>query len=93
MSRETFYFNTGVSFHPAAVLMPGQVWRGGVKQIPFDCEGVPPGSTFLFACSDPDLPEARNPGVVVRRILPGSGLASKYAYFREPGLAFRNTPG
>lgn len=76
---KTFYFNTGVKYSDYPFLCKGQVNRGGVKQIPFDCEDVPEGKSFEFACDYPNLyPEA---GYVVREIH-NSTLLSKYAYFK-----------
>jgi hypothetical protein len=83
----TFYFNTGVKQHghnPPVPLMPGQVWKGGVKQIPFECSDVPHNATFMFACSQPDLAESKFPNWIVRRIR-NSTLVSEYAYFKLPG--------
>lgn len=65
-NMQTFYFNTGVKaeiptnkrHRPDAKPVPlcdGQVWRNGTKQIPFDCENVPEGATFSFACDNPNL--------------------------------------
>jgi hypothetical protein len=75
-----FYFNTGVKYSDYPYLCEGQIERGGTKQIPFDCEDVPEGAQFKFACDDPNLyPEA---GYVVRPIL-NNALHSKYAYFSK----------
>lgn len=81
MTMQTFYFNTGVNayLYPAKPKF-GQVNRGGTVQIPFECHDVPEGSTFKFACDNPEL-ENNNPRTIVREINPGSGLYSKYAYF------------
>lgn len=89
---QTFYFNTGVkpidaSWRPhhsgtrEIPLSKGQVWRNGTKQIIFQCENVPEGATFKFACDIPDLPEAKN--MIVREIV-SEGMLSKYAYFSKP---------
>lgn len=78
---KTFYFNTGVKqfgHFPPVPLMEGQVWRGGVKQIPFDCEDVPKNATFAFACDDPKL--HAEAGYIVRE-MHNTIMASKYAYF------------
>jgi hypothetical protein len=82
--KRTFYFNTGVVPESDSKLYGRQVWKGGVKQIPFTCEDVPDGAEFLFACDNDHLSESKIPGVTVHKILdsgPG-GLLSKYAYFR-----------
>lgn len=85
MAVRTFEFNTRVRPSSGAKLCPGQVWRMGlsgepVKVIPFQCEDVPEGAIFAFAAPSADLyPHA---GFIVREILPGSALVSKYAYFR-----------
>lgn len=79
-TKKTFYFNTGVKYCNYPYLCEGQIERGGTKQIPFDCEDVPEGATFQFACDNPDLhPEA---GYIVREIH-NSALHSKYAYFSK----------
>jgi len=89
----TFYFNTGVN--PANVHNPefpyeyhkrvGNVIRNGVLQIPFDCENVPENATFKFLTSNPELDEAKNPEIIVRKVL-NSSMASEYAYFIVPSL-------
>ena len=91
-TMQTFYFNTGVKpgippnerHRKGAKPVPlcdGQVWRNGVKQIPFDCENVPEGSTFKFACDNPDLyPDA---GYIVREMY-NTTMLSTYAYFTPP---------
>jgi len=41
---KTFYFNTGVrpyEHNPPVKLGKGEVLKGGVIQVPFDCEDVP----------------------------------------------------
>lgn len=84
---KTFHFNTGVrpfDHNPPAGMayMKGFKDSGnGVYVIPFDCEDVPDGAAFKFACDYPDLyPEA---GYIVREIH-NSALLSKYAYFTKP---------
>lgn len=80
-----FYFNTGVTPQSGAGLFGCQVWRGGTKQIPFECEGVPSDAVFLFACDFDNLPEAKEKNVIVSKIVNAEakgGLLSKYAYFR-----------
>lgn len=82
--KKTYYFNTGVKPESGSKLFGCQVWKGGTKQIPFICEDVPDNATFLFACDNENLPEAKESNVVVKRILdnkPG-GLVSNFAYFR-----------
>lgn len=87
-----FFFDTGVKFknHDGLCnqantngLFRNQVWREGTKQIPFSCEDVPDGSTFMLTCDNPDLPQSKLDFVIVREIH-NSGLLSKYAYFRIP---------
>jgi len=82
---QTFYFDTGVRpyghSNPPMILSEGQVWKDGTKQIPFDCEDVPSGALFMFACPKADLPESKYPFVIVREIH-NSTLGSKFAYFR-----------
>lgn len=83
----TFYFNTGVrqgyvgpgSTKPVP-LCKGQVWRGGVKQIPFDAD-APENAELLFLCDNPDLPESKLENVIVREVS-NTTMCSKYAYFR-----------
>ena len=77
----TFYFNTGVQPHNNPNLFGKQVWKGGTKQIPFDCKDVPAHSTFLFACDNPNMKELECNEIIVREIF-NSDLCSKYAYFR-----------
>ena len=80
----TFYFNTGVRpfiHNPPVHIGQGEVLRGGTKQIPFDCDDVPEGADFMFACDNPELRESKYEGVIVREIH-NSVLCSKYAYFR-----------
>ena len=84
-----FYFNTGVK--PANIFNPpfpyeyhkkvGNVIKDGVLQTPFECEDVPEGETFMFACDNPALSESKATNVIVREIH-NSNLVSKYAYFR-----------
>lgn len=55
---KTFYFNTGVRPYihtPHVTVMPGEIVRNGVMLIPFQCEDVPEGAVFLFACDNPEL--------------------------------------
>jgi hypothetical protein len=84
MNMKTFYFDTGVVPYghiPPIVLSEGEVWRGGTKQIPFQCEDVPDDAIFQFACSNPSLNESKY--LLVRKIH-NSALVSEYAYFQVP---------
>ena len=78
----TFRFGTGVkaSFNR---IPNTEIDSNGVQYFTFDCENVPEGSTFLYACDSPDL-EIGNASVIVREIH-NSHLLSKYAYFRTKG--------
>lgn len=81
---KTFHFNTGVkpySHNPPVKISPGYVINGDVMVIPFDCENVPEGAIFMFACDNLNLKEAGYPNVVVREIF-NSKLIFKYAYFQ-----------
>ena len=82
---KTFYFNTGVTpfghSNPPMTLGAGEVWRGGTKQIPFDCKDVPDNASFMFACDNPSLRESTYENVIVREIF-NSTLCSKFAYFK-----------
>lgn len=84
----TFYFNTGVrpnfAAKPPIEANPehGQVLRHGTIQIPFQVENVPEDASLLFLCDNPDLPEGKYNGRVVAKLLPGSGMVSKFAYFQ-----------
>lgn len=87
----TFYFNTGA--RPGiGQLTDGQVWRNGTKQIPFDCDDVPEGSTVLFLSNDPDCVELRSPSVICRPVY-NTTMSSKYAYFRIPSHTMSNLKG
>lgn len=78
----TFYFNTGVK--PPSVMYGKQVWKGGTKQIPFECD-VPEDYRFMFACDNPDLPEGNSEYWEVAKIKPEEGgMLSEYAYFMKP---------
>jgi hypothetical protein len=80
---KTFYFNTGVRIGSGAALCQGQIWRDGVKMIPFDCENVPDGAVFMFACDTANAPESKLPCFIAREIY-STSLLSKYAYFQIP---------
>jgi hypothetical protein len=88
MKLNKFYFNTGVrptlregSEIISIKLFRDQVWKGGTKQIPFECE-APEGSVLMFCCDIPDLPESKIDGVIVCEIF-NSSIISKYAYMKE----------
>jgi len=76
----TFYFNTGVLPQNCNGLTKGQVWRGGTKQIPFDCD-APQDAKLMYLCNNPNLDTAKYPNVIVREIF-NTTMISKYAYFR-----------
>ena len=64
--------------------MKRHVWRGGTKQIPFDAD-APEGSTIICLCDNPDLPDRKGPGVIVREVVNNIGkfgMLSKYVYFQ-----------
>ena len=75
----TFYFNTGVK-QSYNNLTNGQVWKNGVKQIPFDAD-APKNASLLFLCDSPDLSESKLKDVIVKEVF-NTSLVSKYAYFR-----------
>lgn len=84
----THFFSTGVkrNWLRADQLPSLAVWDGNnVMAFPFQCEDVPPKSGLMFLCDDPAMRESWEGDVIVREILPGSGLMSKYAYFRTYG--------
>ena len=76
----TFYFNTGVRSENSSILMKGQVWKDGVKQIPFDCD-VPKNANLMFLCDNPKLDESKLSNVIVVEVF-NTAILSKYAYFR-----------
>lgn len=85
----TFYFNTGVrvfvmeyaDMGKPKYYAPTDKIINGQRHIPFDCDNVPKGSTFAFACDNPNLhPEA---GYIVRE-MHNTTMCSKYAYFKSP---------
>lgn len=76
-----FYFNTGVKPHMNKGVAGGAI-RGGVWQIPFECEDVPEGACFKCACDSKELPHSGN--MIIREILNSEGMVSKYAYFTPP---------
>ncbi len=84
--KTTHYFNTGVRPHSVTNwrLSKGHVVKGGTEQVPFECEDVPERATLMFLCDSPDLRESKLDNVIVREVLPGSAMLSRYAYFRTP---------
>lgn len=85
--KRTFYFNIGVkpdySANPPIKPFGKRIEKGGVIQIPFDCENVPENAIFKFACDNDELPGYSEPSYIVREIT-NSGLLSKFAYFLVP---------
>jgi hypothetical protein len=83
----TFLFDTGVRpervHNPPFSLGKGQVIKNGTMQIPFDCT-APVGSTIMFLCDNPDIPEGKVKNVVVVPIY-NTTMLSKYAYLRTKG--------
>lgn len=80
-NQRTFMFNTGVRVYahtPPVPVMPGNVVRDGILQIPFDCENVPSDATFVFAC-DTVPPGGER---LLKREIRNSNLMSKYAFFQ-----------
>lgn len=57
----------------------GHVIKNGTLQIPFDCN-APKNATLMFMCSNPNLPQAQIPGVIVCDVF-NTTMSSKYAYF------------
>jgi hypothetical protein len=76
----TMYFNTGCTPINSPNLHADQVWKNGTKQIPFDVD-APESATLLFLCDDPNMPESRMSGVIVREVS-NTSMISKYAYLR-----------
>ncbi len=75
------YFNTGVKPWNSNGLNPGEKWNEhNEKLIPFETDEVPNGSTFKFACDNPEL--YPNSDYLIVKI--HSGLFSQYAYFSKP---------
>lgn len=73
-----YYFNTGVKISANSNILGGIDSDNGIIVIPFECENVPEGATFAFACNNPAVEYSKN--MIVREIH-NSKLASKYAYF------------
>lgn len=82
----TFIFDTGVrrDYDRTNQLPDGARWAGEVMVFPFKCRDVPEGASLMFLCDDPALKEASYPNAIVRELLPGSGMVSRYAYFLLP---------
>jgi len=75
----TFVFNTGVKVLYGTPLIKGHlISSNGVKVIPFDCDDVPLGSTFMF-CAD-DVTLAGNE--LIYREMHNTVMQSKYAFFK-----------
>lgn len=89
MEIAQYQFNTGVRpfdhYPPAGMaFMKGFRDSGnGVYVIPFECEKVPNNYKFFMACDVNDYNLSEN--VIVREILSGSAMNSKYAYFKKTG--------
>lgn len=80
----TFYFNTGVKPENSGGLYANQVWRDGVKQIPFECD-APENAQFRFSCDANDMPQSKlDNWIVVEIKRPNPCISSKYAYFFVP---------
>lgn len=80
---QTFYFDTGVKpcGHTPPLHLPEKAcWRGGTMQFAFQCHNVPERASLAFLCDNPESKE----GYLVRELLPGSGMISKYAHFKIP---------
>lgn len=58
----------------------GVVVKDGTEFISFDCNDVPEGATFLFACDSPNL--RKDEKDVIHRKIYNSSLLSEYAYFK-----------
>lgn len=85
-TMNTFYFNTGVN--PYNVInfpfeyhkKVGNVIKGGTLQCPFDCD-APENAQLMYLCDNPDLPESKNPNILVVPVF-NTSMISKYAYFK-----------
>ena len=75
----TFYFNTGVKYSDYPYILDGQVYKGGTKQIPFDCE-APETAKLLYLCDNPNLESSKNENIGVYPVF-NTTMCSKYAYF------------
>lgn len=80
-----YTFNTGVkpfNHNPPAGMAFMKGFRdsgNGVYVIPFQCEEVPKEYKLELCCDDLNYPIQGE--YIIREILPGSALISKYAYF------------
>lgn len=89
MAQQKFLFNTGVNVYKMEYADKGKPKYydptdeiiNGVRHIPFYCNDVPEGATFVFACDYLDHPDAKN--MIVREIVAGN-IISKYAFFKKP---------
>lgn len=82
-NRRKFYFDTGVRpwIHTSPVpVMPGNVVRGGTLQIPFECDDVPDGAIFVFACDH--APPGHED--LLMREMHNTRMVSKFAFFQPP---------
>lgn len=79
-AMRTMYFNTGCTPNNSPNLYKDQVWRNGTKQIPFDVD-APETARLLFLCDDPNAPETKIPGVIVREVF-NTSMSSRYAYLK-----------
>lgn len=87
--KKTFYFNTGVRVFVMEYADMGKPKHydatdkiiNGQRHIPFDCEDVPEGASFSFACDNPNL---YSEGVYIVREMTNTTMCSKYAYFKPP---------
>ena len=89
-SRREFLFSTGVKSADNKGVSGGRlvpaVGGGYTWVIPFECDDVPAGSTFLYGADADDHETAKSPGVIVRA-MHNTGLLCKFAYFRLPTAA------
>jgi len=88
-NMNVFYFDTGVKPHNRQSTMPGQVWKNGTLQIPFEAD-APADAFVLFLSQSPDELDRKAPNVIVREVKKGE-VCGKYAYFRL-SCKFKNTP-
>jgi hypothetical protein len=85
----TFNFNTGVNAY-RVIDFPFEyhkkvgnvIQSNGTLVIPFDCD-APQNATLMFLCDNPDLPESKNPNILVVPVF-NTSMCSKYAYFIIP---------
>lgn len=81
--KQTFLFNTGVKEINYPTLGEFEVFVKGEKHIQFECENVPKGAKFLYACSSV-LPVDEKE-ILITPIV-GGGLLSTHAYFALPKI-------